>query len=656
MSRTQPLLLILDNAESFLQYTNHTHIKEIEDILSDIAATPNVTLILTKRGVELPVVVKWDELEELNVLSLNDARQVFLSIATNSSNVSPNLALLDSLLEALDCVPLAVKLLAQVAQSGKERVEQLHKRWTSRRTDLLKLRGRPNHRETCISTSIEVSLHSQLMEEDIYAKRLLGIISYLPDGILLTKLEDLSAEWDSNVHESAHTLKQLSLAHESSSHDFLTTLSPIREHISRHHDITEADLKLIRHWHLTLSNRGYCNPGDTEFLSTQADLAINQNNISAVLRRHIDNDLLDQEVLRAVFHFSWFLYWRAPNGDLLHLVLSSQHANKLKSTFRGQFLLLLGIIFRMQHDPDKAKAILAKSRTELEVAGDANGVAQCIQNIGEVLGLQNDHINARLCFVEARTQFQTIGNGICAAQCTRSLGDIFRLQRDYSNAAPTLKEARLELEAAGDRLGAAQCAKSLGDILSAQTDYDSAKTMLTEAQLEFVALGSRLGAAHCALSLSNILHMQNEYDSAIAMLKEARVELIAMGDRFGAAQCDQCIGHALRAQGDYDSATTVLKKARLDFEAIGNRHGAARCALSLGNILREQNEYDSAIAMLKEARLELMATGDRLGAAQCARSLGNILRAQNDNDNATVVLARLEFMEIGDRHGAAQCA
>jgi predicted ATPase len=152
MSITQPLLLVLDNAETFL-YSTHAHAKEIDTILSEISSMVNVTLILTKRGPEQPLAVQWDSLQELDVLSLEAARQIFHSIRS-ATVTNHDLARLDKLLDAVDYVPLAVRLLAQVAQSGNESLEQLHKRWSGRKTDLLRLRGRPDHRETSVDAQL----------------------------------------------------------------------------------------------------------------------------------------------------------------------------------------------------------------------------------------------------------------------------------------------------------------------------------------------------------------------------------------------------------------------------------------------------------------------------------------------------------------------
>jgi hypothetical protein len=280
MSSTQPLLLILDSAESFLDSSSLPDGKEINDILSDISAIPNITLVLTKRGSEHPLAVKWDALQELDTLSLEAARQIFISIAGTAMSESDH-GQVESLLKALDCVPLAVTLLSRVAQSGgSASLESFHQGWKRRMTDLLLLHGGDdNGRETSISASIEVSLRSRLMEENAYAKRLLSIICYLPEGIFKGYLVELSNEWGVDASEAAELLMRLSLAHEQPNGHFLTTLSPIRQHVSRNHPVIGADLDLVLRWHLDPANRN-------DHISSE-DIVIQQRNIISVLRRHI---------------------------------------------------------------------------------------------------------------------------------------------------------------------------------------------------------------------------------------------------------------------------------------------------------------------------------------------------------------------------------
>jgi tetratricopeptide (TPR) repeat protein len=625
ISPREPLLLILDNAETFLDNPNHTHAKEIEDILSDIAALHRVTLILTKRGIEQPVSVEWDWQEELGVLDLDAAREVFLSITTTRLADSLDHSQVDSLLIALDCVPLAVKLLAQVAQSGNESLEQLHKRWERRKTDLLKLHGR-DHRETSVNASIQVSLQSQLMEEHPNAIRLLSIVSYLPEGLSFTHMEEFATECNLDLDSAAHLLKRLSLAHKSSNGHFLTTLSPIREHVSRYHSVGVVDADAVNRWHLKMANKGDCRPGDPTFLSSQAELKLHKNNISSVLRGCIEGHLPSHNTILSTINFSKFLYWSAPNGDLLRLILDSEHTNEIDAPYRGRLLFQLQSILSTLGDTANAIVVLQQARSEFRVAGESVAIAQCAQELGDILYIMDKYQDARLCFEEARTEFEKRDLRECAAQCTKSIGNILFAQSDYGASRDQYEHAYSDFKSLGSSLGVAHCIKSLGDIYSAQREYSKAKDSYQEARNEFETIGDRLAAAQCLKSLGFSFYQIKEYENASDLTEKARAELEEMGDRFGVAGCLRCLGLIFYDQEDYSNAKMLLSRALTEFELVGDRSEAAECGLTIGVIHIQERDYFNAGNQLLGARVRFESIGKMHKVDQCDRILALVSR------------------------------
>ena len=76
-----PLMLILDNAESF--WFNHGIQPRARTILRHICSIHTVALLLTIRGTERPDVTVWDPLPLLGPLTLLHARNAFLQIAAD---------------------------------------------------------------------------------------------------------------------------------------------------------------------------------------------------------------------------------------------------------------------------------------------------------------------------------------------------------------------------------------------------------------------------------------------------------------------------------------------------------------------------------------------------------------------------------------------
>jgi len=165
---SSPVFLILDNFETCWLGDQRF---EIHQILKQLVALENLTLLLTMRGKDHPPEIRWEKLPDLPMLSLDDARRLFVDITESESPLN---ALVDDLLRALDCLPLAVTLLAQLVRQGED-IETLHRRWTVQKTSLLNIGDDDRHYS--LDKSIKLSLESPPMKKDLCADRLLRVLS-----------------------------------------------------------------------------------------------------------------------------------------------------------------------------------------------------------------------------------------------------------------------------------------------------------------------------------------------------------------------------------------------------------------------------------------------------------------------------------------------
>src|ERR1700754_898690 len=74
---SRPILLILDNFET-CWFSDRRY--EIHQVLKHLATLNNLTLLVTMRGNEEPPDIRWERLPELGVLSIDDARKLFIDI------------------------------------------------------------------------------------------------------------------------------------------------------------------------------------------------------------------------------------------------------------------------------------------------------------------------------------------------------------------------------------------------------------------------------------------------------------------------------------------------------------------------------------------------------------------------------------------------
>ena len=147
----------------------------------------------------------------------------------------PNRPRLLQLLRAVDCMPLPVSLLAQLAQQGNP-PSQLLLEWGKSKSRLL--RTETNGREYNVEVSIKISLdflpHPEVDAEPL---QLLSVCSQLADGIFPPVVSQLQPHFV-DLDGAARLLKRHALVSVGPAGE-LKMLSPVREYILRSHPMAE---------------------------------------------------------------------------------------------------------------------------------------------------------------------------------------------------------------------------------------------------------------------------------------------------------------------------------------------------------------------------------------------------------------------------------
>ncbi|KAK7468958.1 hypothetical protein VKT23_003457 [Stygiomarasmius scandens] len=153
------------------------------------------------RGIATPGDILWQKLGSksgIPPLPLEAAKQAFVSFA-GDENLKDDEEKLEQLLVQLDCVPLAVNLMAQRAKSNS--LDSLIRMWNDGRTSILKEgRGDPNKLN---SVDFSIELSTNLLANDQIALELLSVFAFLPNGV---------PEWGEHLNKMLPSLGLLDLA------------------------------------------------------------------------------------------------------------------------------------------------------------------------------------------------------------------------------------------------------------------------------------------------------------------------------------------------------------------------------------------------------------------------------------------------------------
>jgi tetratricopeptide (TPR) repeat protein len=455
-----PCLLILDNFET--PWEPHETRTQIEQIVTDISCAPLLTLIITMRGRDPPAGIKWSlPSTPLNPLSLRAAKSTFLDIWSSDD------WRLDDLLRSLDLLPLAITLIASVGQSGQLTPSELLLCWKEEQTKLLDLG--PTDRLKSIEYTIRLSLQSPAMKSAPDAFRLLSIIAMLPSGAVLKSLPKL-APHIANLNRVVRVLISVSLAYKDDA-GTLRLLSPIRSYFSHYHAPDQESLVYLRTHYYRLAEACRCQPGDKHFVRVSNGIRPEESNMESILSYYVSH-AGDEDAVRAVVNYSWYLYWRDRRSRVLGVLEAATSAAR-----RQRFSELL---------------------------------PRCLQQLGNILHKQGKYNEAASAYEEAVELFRLNGNEASTADCLTRLGEILRNQCRWDDSRTKLEEARNICQKTGDRLGLSWCLRSLGEIFKVQDRCDEACVMLENAQELFQELGRPLGAAQCLRSLGQVHHSQGK--------------------------------------------------------------------------------------------------------------------------------------------------
>ncbi|KZV63934.1 hypothetical protein PENSPDRAFT_656921 [Peniophora sp. CONT] len=231
-------IICLDNLETPLDADKHN----VEELLNEVAALSSIALLITSRDTSIPT-IKWTfpPLAHIEPFTQEAALATWDVICQDHDKYALKLV------DAVDCMPLAVTLLARLT-SVEGSAESIWNRWVTERTDLIRT-GNVRHRLFDVSASIELSLRSLGDREEVIA--ILSFICLFSDGFPNYCIKMIDKALPSRL-PPAHAitlLKQLSLIYTEShswdpNHYDIRVLSPILHHIQQHYFSDEFFLKL----------------------------------------------------------------------------------------------------------------------------------------------------------------------------------------------------------------------------------------------------------------------------------------------------------------------------------------------------------------------------------------------------------------------------
>ncbi|GAA3243881.1 tetratricopeptide repeat protein [Dactylosporangium siamense] len=589
----EPTLLALDELATAWEHDRD----QVEDLLDQLVAIPGLGLAASIRGASSPSVGFAVRRVMLRPLDQAVARQMFLSIAGDEYSRDHHLG---DLVAAQDGVPLALKLLATVAQ-GEPNLRGLWRRWTTQRS--LVTDGFPG--PDGMDVSVELTLSSPRMNG--VAHRLLTALGALPDGI---DLDDLQRLMPGTADTAAATLRRVGLAFDDQGR--LRTLAPIRDYVARERPMSTDLRSVVLEHYLDLAKQFGSQVVSDNGAQVSARLVAESGNLDATVRIGLTDDD-PAAAIQAACALGEFTRWSGI-GDTELLEAAAEASHRIGDlALEGECLYRLGDIALRRCELDDAQRFLTRALPLFEASGDVQWQAHTVKHIGDTAFEQSEFQAALPSFEQAAELYRAVGDRRGEARCFKTRGDVSERLSEYDDAIRLFEAALVLVDEIGDRLEAADLSRRLGDVALAINNVDEADRRYAEALAWYQGTGVVLGRANCIRGQGQVALARGDFEAARAAVQRAEPLYARMRYRRGQADCVTVLGEIAVARGELAPAVDLFDVALDLYSQLSDTIGQATCRLGIAVATADPQV---AVSMATAALADFERVGRRDGVAQ----------------------------------------
>ncbi|KAJ6546497.1 hypothetical protein DFH09DRAFT_1171190 [Mycena vulgaris] len=669
-------IIVLDNFESPWESTEGSR-KEVESLLASLCALDSLTVVITMRGSERPAGVQWSRpfLPQLGPLDVPSARKAFLALS-DSLEDDP---WIDPLLTAIDCVPLAVALMANLAETDSP--ESLLLRWREEHSSLL---HRTPDRRSSLDISIGISLNSPRMKAVPEAFTLLSLISLLPDGIDNTQLGVIFPSI-AKARRALAVLWSTSLAY-NDGHNRTRVLSPIRSHMILYHQSdTVHRLSVLTYYmglaglssdlggphgqvivkrltpeignlhsivNLTIVNLALDSTGESSLLRGAITAAINLSKFTrythlgsaeTVRLAGVAANKLGDQVLRAdvLYHLAWITLSVGTSGQKSEderlcreaLALYEQSGNV---NGRAECTWLLGQIYKGSKRQKECKALYEQALALAVEAQNAYCQAKCLSCLAEITFYGGDAKRSELLSQQALKLFREMNHLTNIGMTLYWLGRLAAFRHDrtadarYDEAAEILKQAGAHHQVGRILVAKGDCAFARCDFYAAREDYSKATTLYEETGFLQTSSGgfAQLSLGTTAAYLYDHSEAKHWVDAASHAFEKTP------GGAYGKMHCEIIYGDLALHEERFGEALPFYQRALLAAESLGLAEDEAQCRVKLGTLDLFRGRPRMGVRHLVVAAAAQRRISDVKGLSQTLVRLGQCFAADGDKARA----------------------
>jgi len=646
--RTSPTLLVIDNAETFLDI-NTVDGGHISEAVAELGGCRSVHLILTTRSGKLPN-LSWVR-QDVGGLDVEASRNLFSAVYER--NIGNRL---DSLFSILDHHALSISLLSHAAtRNAYQTTEEIQRAWEQQKTRLLKIGPVKSQN---LGVAIEFSIDSpSLQGMKAVALTFLRTVAFLPEGVHRDDLLGIFPRI-TDIQDVVNTICLSSLTHRSG--ERFTMLSPIRIYIMDQYNgnllYKDAALISVRNYSYQQLSKDPESWGVRESTNTERLLSFD------LTSKHVRRDYKSRLKTFESVHDLWsaLFYYHPREISLFSLLVSASEHRPILQTG--------GLAVGIRHNK---QLILAKAQCLIDICwlqyrlnrdfikNDMLGTAEsfcrshmptCIKQLVSCLRLKGTKYeeNGNLFLAdealrEASTLAHALNDHLDEALLNFDLSGILFLRGDILAATSVMASAEEYFRSNNQHILLVTLLLHRIDVLVYEKDFETAREILGQAEELDRKYNSGRRSRRLLSTKASIEGWAGNIAAAIEVLDEVTKDEM----RPGMLEFEQYV-YAWRAKayyaatvGSFDDACIFLGQATKLQSETGNESPT-------DNLLASYIElYSGELGRAKEL-LETMLKEDGQDDIQLTgfihRALGEVVLLQGDKDDEMSHFGQIESM------------
>ncbi|KAF8208365.1 P-loop containing nucleoside triphosphate hydrolase protein [Mycena galopus ATCC 62051] len=594
----QRRLLLLDNFET-PWFSGDANQAQVNDILSQLAALPHVSLLVTMTSGFPPSDgsddVKWYN-KELSALDEAAASDTFKDLYPDAA-----VERLDQLLEAVDGMPLAIHLMAVEGRRSNASPEELLDQWGKTGTEMISTGSSKS-----MDRTISMSMNRDIMKNNPSALKLLAIVAMLPAGTTGDNL----LWWTSlaSFRTDVATLRTAALIEHEDGKSFATSRFFVRPTIQAYmagQGRIPAEVRQQVHdacYKFILDHKS--TPDDANFKRDLEALRKEETNIQGLLMQTDTQDLCPR-ALEALLAFSLYQLKTKPS------TVVAQHALKI--------------------------ALAAK---------DDFRIAEAHKCLGKIALALDRYEEACEHFEEARRYFRGLPGGPDrqrAGKCSLQLADAWQyLHKPSPEIRLLVLEAQADLSHdESDKLHVARGLLGLANFLWDAEENREALEALDTAKMIFEDLNRPASTAECLYLITRALCVRSNYLQALPIAEQTLAKAEQSGDDFLIWLGLSVVAPILLHLSRHDEAFPILNRMLGKSQALGRPLAIAQTLEMLGYNRAAKMDLSAARDAYQGARLHFSKVSSEMGEDGKERCSDNLNKLEAQGVEAGLDLSEL---------------